>query len=93
MFGKELLIPVIGLLIFVVAIVGLLFGERLGWTDMLRQIPPLALFALIAGGLLVGWRLRPGRSLGNLGQNIWMAIFVFSVLVLLWQVISYFQAR
>jgi hypothetical protein len=93
MFSKELLIPVAALLIFVVALVGLLFGERLGWVDMLRQIPPLVILALVGGGLLVGWRMRPGRSLGNLGRTIWMALFVFSVLVLIWQAISYFQAR
>ncbi|HEX8228129.1 MAG TPA: hypothetical protein VF826_02325 [Chloroflexia bacterium] len=93
MFSRELLIPVAALLIFVVAAVGLLFGERLGWVDMLRQIPPLVILALVGGALLVGWRMRPGRSIGNLGRNIWMALFVFSVLVLLWQAISYFQAR
>ncbi|HEX8597401.1 MAG TPA: hypothetical protein VF952_02690 [Chloroflexia bacterium] len=93
MFSKELLIPVAALLIFVVAVVGLLFGERLGWMDMLGRIPPLVILALVGGALLVGWRMRPGRSIGNLGRNIWMALFVFSVLVLLWQAISYFQAR
>lgn len=93
MFGKELLIPVAALLVFVVAVVGLLFGERLGWIDMLRQIPPLAIFAIVAGALLMGWRMRPGRSIGNLGHNIWMALFIFSILVLVWQVVSYLQAR
>ncbi len=93
MFSKELLIPVAGLLVFVVAVVGLLFGERLGWMDMLGRIPPLVILALVGGALLVGWRMRPGRSIGNLGRNIWMALFIFSVLVLLWQAISYFQAR
>lgn len=93
MFSKELLIPVAALLVFVVAVVGLLFGERLGWMDMLGRIPPLVILALVGGALLVGWRMRPGRSIGNLGRNIWMALFVFSVLVLLWQAISYFQAR
>jgi hypothetical protein len=93
MFSKELLIPVAGLLVFVVAVVGLLFGERLGWMDMLGRIPPLVILALVGGALLVGWRMRPGRSIGNLGHTIWMALFVFSVLVLLWQAISYFQAQ
>ncbi|MDQ3706789.1 MAG: hypothetical protein M3437_16515 [Chloroflexota bacterium] len=93
MFSKELLIPVAGLLVFVVAVVGLLFGERLGWMDMLGRIPPLVILALVGGALLVGWRMRPGRSIGNLGNNIWMALFIFSVLVLLWQAISYFQAQ
>lgn len=93
MFGKELLIPVAALLVFVVALVGLLFGEQLGWVAMLRQIPPLAIFALVAFALLVGWRMRPGRSIGNLGRNIWLALFFFSLLVVVWQVVSYFQAR
>ncbi|MDQ5825474.1 MAG: hypothetical protein M3441_14875 [Chloroflexota bacterium] len=93
MFSRELLIPVAALLVFVVAVVGLLFGERLGWMDMLGRIPPLVILALVGGALLVGWRMRPGRSIGNLGRNIWMALFIFSVLVLLWQAISYFQAR
>lgn len=93
MFSKELLIPVAALLVFVVAVVGLLFGERLGWMDMLGRIPPLVILALVGGALLVGWRMRPGRSIGNVGRNIWMALFIFSVLVLLWQAISYFQAR
>ncbi len=93
MFGRELLIPVAALLVFVVALVGLLFGERLGWVNMLRQIPPLVIFAIFAIALLGGWRLRPGRSIGNVGRTIWLAVFIFSVLVLLWQVVSYFQAR
>ena len=93
MFGKEMLIPVAGLLVFVVAVVGLLFGERLGWMDMLRQIPPLAIFAIVAFALLGGWRIRPGRSIGSVGRNIWLALFIFSVLVLIWQVVSYFQTR
>jgi hypothetical protein len=93
MLGKETLIPVAALLVFVVALVGLLFGDRLGWMDALRQIPPIAVFALVAFALLGGWRLRPGRSIGSVGRNIWLALFVFSVLVLVWQVVSYFQAR
>ena len=93
MFEKEKLIPLAAVLVFVVAIVGLLFGDRLGWVDMLRQIPPLAIFAIVAGALLVGWRMRPGRGLGNVGRNIWLALFIFSFLVLVWQVVSYFQSR
>lgn len=93
MLGKEMLIPVAALLIFVVAVVGLLFGERLGWMDMLRQIPPIAIFALVAFALLGGWRMRPGRSIGTMGRNIWLALFIFSVLVLVWQVVSYFQTQ
>ncbi|MEA2574259.1 MAG: hypothetical protein QOH93_1557 [Chloroflexia bacterium] len=93
MFGKELLIPVAAVLVFMVAVVGLLFGERLGWVDMLRQIPPLAIFAIVAGALFMGWRMRPGRSMGNIGRNIWMALFFFSLLVLIWQALSYFQVR
>lgn len=93
MFEKEKLIPVAGLLIFVVALVGLLFGDRIGWVDMLRQIPPLLVLAVVVVALFAGWRLRPGRSIGNMGRNIWLALFIFSVLVLVWQAISYFQTR
>ncbi len=93
MFGKELLVPVAGLLVFVVAAVGLLFGEQLGWVAMLRRIPPLVIFTIVAFALLGGWRMRPGRNIGNLGRNIWLALFVFSLLVLIWQVVSYFQSR
>jgi hypothetical protein len=93
MLGKETLIPVAALLVFVVAVVGLLFGDRLGWVDTLRQIPPIAIFAIVAFALLGGWRLRPGRSIGSVGRNIWLALFVFSVLVLIWQVVSYFQTQ
>ncbi|HEX8222001.1 MAG TPA: hypothetical protein VF914_22625 [Chloroflexia bacterium] len=93
MLGKETLIPIAAVLVFVVAVVGLLFGERLGWMDMLRQIPPVAIFAIVAFALLGGWRIRPGRSIGSVGRNIWLALFIFSVLVLIWQVVSYFQAR
>lgn len=93
MFQKETLIPIAGVLVFVVALVGLLFGADLGWVDMLRQIPPLVYFAIIGVVFLLGWRMRPGASVGNIGRNIWLAFFIFSVLVLAWQFISYFQGR
>lgn len=93
MFQKETLIPIAAVLVFVVALVGLLFGSQLGWVDMLRQIPPLFYFIIIGVVFLLGWRMRPNASIGNIGRNIWLALFIFSVLALVWQVFSYFQAN
>ena len=79
MFEKEKLIPVVGLLVFMVALVGLLFGDRLGWVDMLRQIPWYIVLGIFIVGMFGMWRMRPTGS--GMGQSTIVRILVVTAVI------------
>ncbi len=74
MFQRDLLIPIAALLIFAFAIVGLLWGDQLGWWAAARQIPSIVWFGLVIVILALQWRFMP-RSFrtGRLG---WIILIV-----------------
>ena len=59
MFTKETLIPIAGIAIFIFAIVGLVWGEQLGWVDWARSVPGLGIFLIGAVILAGAWRFFP----------------------------------
>lgn len=61
MLTPERVIPVVGLLVFVGAIVLLLWGEQLGAYEWARQVPQWVLIGLLVGGLVFAWRMRKRR--------------------------------
>lgn len=84
MFSKEILIPIGALLIFTFAIVGMLFGDRLGWNNILYSIPPLAVLALFVGVFALQWKFMP-KNLG--GSTLTRFLILFGIAVVIAMVI------
>ena len=82
------LIYALAALIFGAAVVGLLWGEQLGWYDMARQVPGIVWLGLVIVVFVVGMRFTPNRPVIG-GQVSWRAILFAVALVALLAYVLY----
>ena len=61
---RDILIPAAGLLIFVGAIVLMIWGDELGVTRYINSIPSVVGLAIIVAVIVIAWRTR-GRPVGG----------------------------
>ncbi len=91
MFEKEKLIPIAALLLFAFAFVGLLWGDQIGWVDMLNRVPSYVMFGIVIIGLAFAFRFRPTAF--GMRRGGWIAILVVLGAVVAWQFFTYLQRR